>query len=228
MIFKEVRDYATANGTHYYRLLKDATNIISSTEYKALDEAKKAQYCYSHYIPNNPKEFVIVITDPINLLNPEKSPDSNTLHLTMGKFSAEYCRKIITKHYKYIVINVQQQGAESEKEQFTYNGQSIESKLEPSLQGLANNKETQRDAQVVLGLFAPDRYEIRNHLGYDITKLGNYYRSLKILKSRFCTPGLKLPLFFDGATNSFKELSDPKGEKIKEIYDWCIKKRKKV
>jgi replicative DNA helicase len=195
-IYKYVRDYSEKNGTHHY---------------KTLNIQGKDEKVYSHYIPNNPNEFVIVITDHISLLQEEKDGVTGQMmnkHQTITKWSADYSRKQITKHLKYAVVNVQQQSADKEKMQFTNQGQSIESKLEPSLDGLADNKLTQRDALVVLGLFAPDRYEIRKHLGHDIVKLKDNYRCLKILKNRLGRPNLKKGLFFDGETNTFKELID--------------------
>lgn len=226
-IFFQVRQYADANGTHYYRNLKNKLDIISKKQYKALNEPLRAKYCYSHYVPNDPDEFVIIMTDHLSLLSTEKTDDANTQHKAMGKFSATYCRKIITKHYNYCVINVIQQGAEKEKEEFTYAGMSIESKLFPSLSGFANNKEVARDAMVVFGLFAPSRYEIRSHLGYDITKLMDNYRCVGLLKNRFGNPNLKLPVYFDGETNRFRELPEPKSKKISDLYQKIMEKRKK-
>ena len=135
---------------------------------------------------------------------------------TMGKFSAEYCLRI-RDDYGYSVINVQQQAADKERQEFTYKGQSIESKLEPSLDGLGDNKMTQRDADVVLGLFAPDRYEIKLHRGYNIIKWQDSYRSLIVLKNRDGTPNARVGLYFNGAVNFFEEL--PRSEDITpEVY----------
>jgi len=196
-IYRYVQDYSEKNGTHHFKTLN-----IKGEDVKV----------YSHYIPHDPNEFVIIITDHISLLQEEKDGVTGQMmnkHQTITKFSADYCRKQITKHFKYAVVNVQQQAADKEKMQFTNQGQSIESKLEPSLDGLADNKLTARDAHIVLGLFAPDRYEIRKHLGHDITQLKDNYRCLKILKNRLGRPNLKKGLYFDGETNTFKELDSP-------------------
>ncbi len=202
-IYKEVRKYARANGKFY----------LKGTE------VNPEESLYDTYTPNDPNTWVLVVTDHISLLEPEKTDDTNTLHAAMHKFSATYCRKQITKHFKYVVVNVQQQSSEKEKLQFTNSGQSIESKLEPSLEGLGDNKLTGRDALIVLGLFAPDRYEIRKHLGYDITVLQDNYRSLSILKNRFGTPNMKMPMLFNGATNSFKQLPEVGSEELGRLYE---------
>lgn len=203
-IFKYVRNYARTHGTfHTKKITIDG----------------KEEDVFDYYEPNDPKEFVVVVTDHISLLQPEENEQTRTLHLAITKFSSDYCRKHISKHWKYCVVNIQQQAADKEKQQFTNSGMSIESKLEPSLDGLADNKLTQRDALVVLGLFAPDRYEITKHLDYDITILGDNYRSISILKNRNGSPNLRKGLFFNGQTNTFAELPLPNSEEMKVIYE---------
>lgn len=205
-IYKYVREYSNKNGTHHYR---------------EIEIGGKPTKIYDRYEPNNPNEFVIVITDHVSLLQEEKDSVTDRMmskHQTMSKWSADYCRKQISKHFKYTVVNVQQQEAAKEKQEF-YRGSSIESKLEPSLDGLADNKLLQRDALVVLGLFAPDRYEIKKHFKYDITALKDNYRSIKILKNRLGRPNLKCGLFFDGKTNDFFELPDAESEEMNIIYE---------
>jgi replicative DNA helicase len=213
-LYKYVKSYADSNGTHIY---KDIT--INKETVKV----------YDYYKPNNPNEFVIVITDHISLLQEEKDRNTGmmmTKHQTISKWSADYCRKQISKHFKYTVVNVQQQEAAKEKQEY-FRGGSVESKLEPSLDGLADNKLTQRDALVVLGLFAPDRYEIRKHLNYDVTILKDNYRSLKILKNRLGRPNLKIGLYFDGKTNYFKQLPKWDSEEINLLYDEVENKNRK-
>ena len=63
-----------------------------------------------------------------------------------------------------------------------------------------------------IGLFSPARYEIEYHNGYNIAELGDYYRSLSILKNRDGEANIKVPLFFNGASDIFKELPKPDNE----------------
>lgn len=166
-------------------------------------DSTHAEKVSKKYVYNDPNLWVFVATDHMSLLTPEKG---ETLHEAMGRYSKQFCLKGFTKKYNCVTINIQQQEASKEKQEY-YQGQSIEEKLEPSLDGLANNKETQRECNLVLGLFAPERYNIGRHRGYDIKKLGNKYRSLKILKDR--DNGLinhYVGLYFNGASNFFDEL----------------------
>lgn len=208
-IYKHVRDYARQHGKFYFKG-------------EQVDPEVKNQI-WDSYVADNPDEYVIVITDPINILTPENGV---TLHQTMTDFSSKYCIQLRDK-FGYTLVNVQQQEAGKEKQEFTYKGQSIESKLEPSLDGLGNNKETQRDCDFVYGLFAPDRYEITNHRGYDILEMQDNYRSLCCLKDRDGESNKRIGLYFQGAVNEFSEL--PKAEDfelgLKRYSDYKSKKK---
>lgn len=154
------------------------------------------------YIPDDVNEYVIAITDHIGLLRTERGLSK---HETISRFSSEHCIELRNK-YANIVVNVQQQSSDKEKKQYTFKGQSIDEKLEPSLDGLANNKETQRDADNVFGLFAPDRYQMEECDGYKVDVMQDHFRMLLILKSRDGEANVRTPLFFDGACSYFKEL----------------------
>lgn len=195
-IYKYVRQYAAANGKFYLR--------------GELVDVTQAGQSWDKYISNNPDEYVVVITDHISLLQPEKG---DTLHDAMRKFSSDYCLHMRDK-FGYIVVNVQQQEAAKEKQEYTVKGQSIEAKLEPSLDGLGDNKLTQRDADEVYGLFAPIRYEIKEHKGYNIIELKDKYRSLLKLKDRDGEANARIGLYFQGAVNEFSEL--PKAEEFRD------------
>lgn len=214
-IYKYCRQYSNENGDHFWTQLKlkneNNRKFISHEEYESLTKEGKKEWKYSHYTPNDPNEYVIVLTDHISLLQPE---NNTTLHQTMSKWSVDYCRKQITKHWKYTIVNIQQQAAASENVEH-YKA----SKLEPSLDNLGDNKLTQRDALVVIGLFAPYRYKLNTYLGYDITKLKDNFRSLLILKNRIGRPNLNLGLYFDGAVNKFKEMPSPSDrERMNKVY----------
>jgi hypothetical protein len=184
------------------------------------NETQKVMKVRHFYNPVHPDTYVLVVTDHLSLLQPEKGMKNKHEAITM--FSSEYCIALRDKYY-CTVVNVQQQSAEQEKKQFTYKGQSIESKLEPSLDGLADNKLTQRDADQVLGIFAPDRYEIDEHKGYNIRILEDNYRSLSVLKNRSGPSNLRIGCFFDGAVNYLEEL--PKKDDMRpEHYDTLLRR----
>lgn len=196
-IFKYMQDYAEANG-HW---VKKNIQIINKDKTKTLKEVN------DYYVPDRPDEYVIVIVDHISLLQTEKIEGGRqqTLHEAMSKFSSEYCLFLRDK-YKYIPVVVQQQSAESEKQQYTLNGSSIIDKIKPSADSLGDNKLVGRDVDLMFGLFAPYRYKIESHRGYNITRLQDHYRELMVILNRngsgFCSDDL----LFHGGVNYFQEL----------------------
>lgn len=215
------REYSRANGVHYYtNLVNPGKTYIPHEGFLGMSKLEREKFKYSHYEPNNPNEYVVVISDHIWLYGSE---GGMTKYDTIAHFSSNYCRTQMSKHWGYCIVNVQQQSGDSERKQFDYRGNSIISKLEPSLDGLGDIKVTQRDALVVLGLFAPNRYGIETYPeynGYNVGLLGDNFRMLFILKNRIGKPGLRLPLYFNGATNTFKELPQLGSEELNKFYRW--------
>lgn len=58
----------------------------------------------------------------------------------------------------------------------------------------------------MLGLFDPFRHEMQEYMGYDIQKMRNHIRFLEMVLNRDGESGSMVPLFFDGDTNTFKEM----------------------
>lgn len=192
---------------------------------KGIREGKEADV-KDYYVPDDPELYLIVIVDHISLIQPEKDNGvMMNLHQTISKWSSDYCINL-RNQFDVAIVNVQQQSADKEKKQFTMKGGSIDEKLEPSLDGLADNKLTGRDADVVIGLFAPERYQIEQYEGYDITKLQDNFRMLMFLKTRDGEANMRTPLFFDGKVGDFKEL--PKSDdtvNMKKVYEYVDKIR---
>ena len=217
-IYKYVRDYAMTVGTYYDK----NGNPLTPQEVQEVNTGKGETYKkVAYYKKYDPKHYVIILTDHISLLESETvDGQSLTQWQTMQRFSSKYCLHFRDK-FGFIPVNVQQQASDKERIDTNYKGDTIEQKLEPSLDGLGDNKTTQRDANVILGLFAPDRYGITEHNGYDVSFFRDRYRSMSILKDRDGTANKKLPLFFNGAVDFFKEL--PKTDDIegmRRVYEY--------
>lgn len=193
-IYKKIRDFAKENGKFYKN---DGTLVSPEDTY------------YDYYVPNDPELKVIVITDHLSLLHPERiEGKQQTLWEAMFKFSSDYCLKM-RDNFKYTVVNIQQQAGDQEKQQFTFRGSTIIDKIRPSADGLADCKLTGRDCDLMLGIFAPNRYKISQYPegdGYDITKLKDNYRELMIIFNRRGGGSINVDLYFNGAVNYFSEL----------------------
>lgn len=200
-IYNLVRDYAVANGKIHTRKI-----VIDDKETEVED----------YYEPNDPEEYVMIIIDHISLISPEKRKGVQmSLHESISELSSNRLIKLRNR-FNYIPVVIQQQAASQE---------SVENKkanrLKPTMDGLADNKLTQRDANVILGLFSPFRHEIPEHQEYDIRIFRDNIRFLEILGGREGGNGTICPLYFDGAVNYFKELPLPTDrDSIHKVYEF--------
>lgn len=212
-MYKYCRTYSEKVGTHYWKDVKfthkNKNGVVTVTDEKV----------YDRYEPNDPNHHVICIGDHIGLITPEydgKLDKTLSKHESIAKWSTHYCRGQMTKHWGWTCVNVQQQEESSSKQQYTNSGESIVEKTEPTLDALANNKEVQRDDYVVLSVYSPDRFGFNDYHGYDIDRMRDTFRAIKILKNRLGTPNKYVHLMFDGATNQFKELPFPEERELLE------------
>lgn len=152
------------------------------------------------YKPNEENRFDIIIVDHVSLLTSEKSA-----HETIKKWSKQYSLGIFVKKFGATVINVQQQNAEQDKSQFDMKGNVIVNKVLPSMSGLADNKTTFQDADYVITLFDPNKYNIPTMNNYNVGQMGNHVRIFSCIKARFGEM-FNTALYFNGKTNEFIEL----------------------
>ena len=200
-IYDLVRKYALANGTVYYR------DIVIKGEITQVED---------RYEPNDPEEYVMIIVDHIGLIQPQKLNGTQlSLHESISLLSSDYLIKLRNR-FNYIPVVVIQQAIA---------GENIEHKkagaLRPSVANLGDNKLIARDCNMMIGIFSPFKHEIPEYLGYDITKLKDNCRFVEIIISRDGGAGTICPLYFDGATNYFRELPLPSDkDAINKVYEF--------
>lgn len=181
-IYNYMRNYAKKNGTQHKK------EVMMDGKPKMLDD---------YYEPNDPEEYVMPIVDHAKLLTPERGSD---IRGAIGELSSKYFILLRNK-YNMSPVLIQQQASSQE---------SVENKkagrLRPTLDGLGDNKTTQQDANVILGLFSPFRHHIPEYEKYDIKYFRDNIRFLEILGGREGGAGIVCPLYFNGAVNFFTEL----------------------
>jgi len=191
--------------------------------YEQRDEKK-----YPLYYEHADDTFYFVVVDHISLLHTETIQGVyHDLRETLAFFIDHYGLEIFCKRYNLIFVPIQQQAASGESQMFTNKGDLVEAKLEPSLADLADCKTTQRSADVVLGIFAPFRYDIEVHQGYDINFLQDNYRSVRFLKDRLSGLSGRLGMFFSRGVPHFEELPKPASMGgIKDNYESYVNRSK--
>ena len=190
-IYKACETYAKENGT------------IQTEKYNITDEwgEVETRTRFSKYIPNNPNKYIVPIIDTINLVDGERG---YTQKQSIDKMS-EYCKELRNK-YKMSPVVIQQQAFEAERiDEFKAKNDAIR----PSIKDLGDSKYTARDANIVLGLFAPARMHLHDYKGYNIDVFENNIRFLEVLINRDGDIGGLVALYFDGAVCNFKELPPP-------------------
>ena len=208
-VYTECRRYAEEHGTVYKRKQKIKDEFTGET--KEID-------VFDHYEQDDPDEYRIIFFDHVSLTSTEKGL---TLKQSIDKLSEYFV--LLRNRYRFSPVVIQQQA---------FAGESLdafkENKLRPTIANLADSKYPSRDANVVLGLFSPFKYELPEYQHYDITKLKDNVRFLEVLVNRGGSPGGLVALYFDGAVNYFNELPRPEEkEALKQIYDFLVESRKR-
>lgn len=188
-IITEVR-----NPTGIYYRVKSYLEDNGKTTHKLREIDKKKVKVRDKYIPKHDNRYVIVIVDHMSLLSTER--DSPTLHSSMSRMSSTYFLDL-RDFYKCTCVGVIQQMAQQESvDHFKYN------KIEPSLQGIADNKTVARDANKVFGCFLPARYDLGTYRKVKVTK--NLF-SFSIIKNREGVSNIHLLLDFKGSVGDYKQ-----------------------
>lgn len=201
-INKYCRDYALTHGHINYT---DETYVDSNGKTCRLINKDNP------YTADDEEEIRIIVVD--NASNFTQESGLNKME-TINKMSKYFITLRDQLLYTIVLVQHQaqaQEGIENRKMGLT----------KPTSDGLADCKTTSRDANQVLGLYSPFKYEIRNHEGYDITKFRNYIRFLQVLEDRdYGASGQVCPLFFNGISSMFRELPKPDSPEIEEVLSF--------
>ena len=214
-VYKWARAISNKYGQHHNKIM-----LFTGEDGKTFE-----QEVYSHYTLTNPDMQFLMIVDNLNNLAQETRAGSlMTERETINMWTRTYCRLQVTKHWNWSVINIIQQASDSEASAY-HQGRLIVERVKPSLSGLGNSKESQRDHFIVFGLFAPNRHGLTEYEGYDISLMRDNFRSLIVLKSNISKTNVEIPLFFDGSCSLIRELPKPSERiELNKVYEY-IKNR---
>lgn len=205
-IYSRIRDYAEQNGTYVTKKVEfEVTN-------DAGEKSKETRVVTDYYVPNNPDEYVIILIDHASLITPETiNGHRQTLHEAIFTLSSNYLVRMRNR-WNYIPVLIQQQAAATESvENMKLN------RLQPSADGLGDCKLTGRDADVMLGLFAPVRHKMTEYEKYDLRLLRDRHRELSVILNRR-GGSISTQLYFNGAINHFEELPPIGSPELIELY----------
>lgn len=177
----------------------DALMAIAKKNGKFKTESRWISDC-GEYTPNNPRLFVIIIVDTVNLADQE--PGNEFLKAAIDRISRDSV--LFRNKCGFTIVMIQQFNADISATDRSRFGITT-----PQLKDYEDSKRTTKDANVVLGLYDPSRHMKEENTffrGYDIAKMKGFFRSLHILKNRNGQSNKVLDLKFAGATGTFSEL----------------------
>lgn len=212
-IMKIVQAYAEANGHYEYKDMMFRNDDGTQSMKKVIDR----------YIPDRPDEYVIVMVDHIGLI--EKSANHANIYDAIGELSSRHFLKMRDR-FGYQIVAVQQQSADSTDAQYTVRGDIVIDKLKSTPEGLALNKSTKNDCNLMISLFWPYMYKIQQYGGasgkdWDMARIGNNYREFNINLNRNGISSASIDLMFLGACNYFAELPREPNERVyQQIADY--------
>lgn len=190
------------NPTGMYKYLRTKMEDKGETIRKNInaDPGGDPVWRFDRYIPNNPKCYNIAIIDHIALMMEERGFSTKQNIDKMSQYLV-----LLRNNFKMIPVVIQQLAFASESDERYKQG-----RLTPTLKDFGDSKYTTRDANVIMTLFSPYRYQIPEFQGYDIGALGNTYRNLEILENRDGEPNVNVGLNFIGKSGTFRELPPSK------------------
>lgn len=196
-------NYAKDNGTTHYKTIK-IKNEFGEVEDKRV---------FDYYTQNDPQEFRFVVIDHIGITKPERGA---SIKETVDQISKNFVE--LRNKYNFSPIIIQQQSTTNES-----NDSFKLKNIRPSGRGLSDSSYTQRDCQLLLGLFSPFRFGLDEYMNYNIRVLKDHIRFLEVCNNREGEVGGIVALFFDGACNMFWELPKPDDPEMKQWYDHAKK-----
>ena len=186
-IWNDLLKIASENGTGIHKT-ETGYQFLPNTDYK----------------PTNPNLYVLPVVDHIGLTKKEREFNKKEVIDKLSEYMI-----ILRNKCAYSPILVQQLNRSlSSSDRFKIG------RVEPQLSDFKESGNTQEDANVVLALFSPQRYELSTFRDYNISRLRNRFRSLSILKNRDGEADKIMGMKFLGEIGSFEEL--PKGNEMTE------------
>jgi hypothetical protein len=193
MTIQDIPENPTGLNKAIWRFAKEHGTIKTK---KITGSDGKVMEVFDSYEPNHPNHYVIIIVDHIALSPLERGFNTKTNIDKISEYAVGWRNR-----FNFIPVFIQQFSADT----LSIDRQKA-GKFEPDLNSFGDSKYTPRDANVVLALFNPFKFELASHRGYNIGQLQDNYRYLSLLKSRDGAAFVGTGMYFNGAVNYIQEL----------------------
>jgi len=172
---------------------------------KYIETGTVGEYTKTEYIPNDSKQYLIVVVDHIKLLSTSNG------HTSKQEID-EACDYLIHFRNKcsFTEIIVQQLNRNFKSMERRQNGFQL-----LQLDDLSDSSGPAQAAETVIGIFHPFREKLTRCEGYDIRQMKDRMRLCQILKNRFGLADKSIGVNFFGEINYWRDLPLPQ-----EITDY--------
>jgi len=193
-----VDNFAEDNGKKIYYDSKNPDKKLY--QWSDVEGRKDVMNWRAKYVPNDEKKIVQVVTDHIGLMRTMKDHNKKATLDVHSANCVEY-RNL----YNYSPINVSQFNRDLADIQ-----RKKHAELTPQIEDFKETGNTQEDADTVIALFNPARYNLPSYRRWQVTRLRNRFRSLTVLKNRNGEDNMMFGMRFIGENGHFAEL--PSGQ----------------
>ncbi len=184
------------NAKVLYKLLMDELSKIGKFE-----ETEKRKI----YHPNNPDLVFAVVIDHISLVRPQ---EGHNLKQEIDDTSAY----LLTLRNMCGISPIVVQQANREQGNIERRKQGVNNF---TINDTKDSGGPVQDSEIVISIYNPNRDKLSSYRGYDIKRLGNTFRVISVLKSRYGEADIEIGVNFFGQCNMWRELPLPG-----EIYDY--------
>lgn len=154
------------------------------------------------YVPNNPKQLIIGVTDHLSLINPSEGRKLKEEMDLASSYMVTLKRKLQMSWFVLMQQNRDASSMDRRKADLS----------EPTLSDIKDSNSPVQDADVVIQLFFPFREKLATYRGYRILGddgLKSFHRSLIISKNRYGIANVVLNTVFYGSVGWFSILPEP-------------------
>jgi len=188
------------NPTGMYKLWFELMESLGEFQYEEyIDRVTKTKKDkLVGYVTNDNSVIVLTVIDHIALAHIERGFETKQ---NIDKIS-EYI-VYFRNRCNMSAIVVQQFNTELSS---TYRKQQSEHSISPQRLDFGDSKYTYRDADVVMGLVDPALYDVAKIGIYDTGRLNDKLRALYIIKNRYGSANIRIPMLIDPIVGHFYEL----------------------
>lgn len=171
-IYHELLDFAEKNGNFTYE----------DYEIRGVKHKRRTSY-----IPDNPRQRVIVVIDHLALLSSEQNKSRKELMDLMSEYAIK-----LRNLCGFTFVIVQQFSTAQEAQSRSQNKNQM--RITPGRSDFGDSTYTYRDAEVVIGGVCPAKFEFENYRGYDIKQFGESLTFWFVIKNRWIGKNTVYPL----------------------------------